>query len=77
MTNALDVHRIPAPCAAVRKNMLQTTMGVKTKITVLPHPPYSPDFVPCNFRIFPELACHLQGRRFQSADKLKVLRRLN
>ncbi|GFY25473.1 hypothetical protein TNCV_2485931 [Trichonephila clavipes] len=47
--------------ATVRKNMLQTT--------VLPHSPYSSDFAPCSFRIFLELASHLQSSRFQSSDK--------
>ena len=28
-------------------------MGIKT----VPHPPYSPDFAPCDFWLFPKLRC--------------------
>ncbi|GFV34022.1 hypothetical protein TNCV_2614201, partial [Trichonephila clavipes] len=45
--------------------------GMKMKTTVLPHPPYSPDFSPCNFRIFPELARLYHYRLFLSADENK------
>ncbi|GFV84193.1 putative DD41D transposase [Trichonephila clavipes] len=41
------------------------------KIIVLPYLSHSPDFGPRNFRIFLELARHLKGRRFQSADEVK------
>ncbi|GFW16959.1 hypothetical protein TNCV_2760871 [Trichonephila clavipes] len=41
--------------------------GVKMESTVLSHR----DLVPSNFRIFPKLARHLQGRRFQSAGEVK------
>ncbi|GFX77589.1 hypothetical protein TNCV_1752001 [Trichonephila clavipes] len=41
------------------------------KKTVLPHPSYFPDFAPWNFRIFLELARHLQGRRFPSVYEVK------
>ncbi|GFU92545.1 hypothetical protein TNCV_4794741 [Trichonephila clavipes] len=44
---------------------------VKTKITVLPYPPYSPDLASCDFRIFPKLARRFQFHRFQSADEIK------
>ncbi|GFW37373.1 uncharacterized protein TNCV_859801 [Trichonephila clavipes] len=51
--------------AGACKNGLQTTMRVETETIVLPHPPYSPDFTPNDFRIFLELAFRFQGRRFQ------------
>ncbi|GFX70067.1 hypothetical protein TNCV_4615051 [Trichonephila clavipes] len=46
------------------------SIGVKTKNNN-PHPPYFPDFAPCDFRIFPELARHFQSHRFQIADEIK------
>ncbi|GFV46309.1 uncharacterized protein TNCV_3231981 [Trichonephila clavipes] len=36
-------------------------LSVKTKTTVLSYPPYSPDLIPYNFSLFPELARSLQG----------------
>ncbi|GFW93552.1 hypothetical protein TNCV_47551 [Trichonephila clavipes] len=59
--------------AIVRKSrsLLATDFLVKTKTTVLPHPPYSPDLSPQMFHLFSELTRHLQGRLFQSADEFK------
>ena len=37
-----------------------TKMGIKT----VPHPPYSPDFVPCDFWLFPKL----RGCRHESIE---------
>jgi hypothetical protein len=41
----------------------------KQQVTVLPHPPYSPDFTPCDFffRAFKE---KLHGHRFQLAEEI-------
>ena len=41
------------------------------KVTVLWHPPYSPDLVPCNYFLFPKLKYHLSGRRYNSRNALK------
>ena len=38
----------------------------KHSITVLPHPPYSPDLAPCDFFLFPMLKRPLKGRRFET-----------
>ena len=38
----------------------------KHSITVLPHPPYSPDLAPCVFFLFPMLKRPLKGRRFET-----------
>ena len=32
--------------------------------------PYSPDFAPCDFWLFPELKTTLKGRRFQSREEI-------
>jgi hypothetical protein len=42
----------------------------KQQVTVLPHPPYSPDLAPCNFFFFPRLKEKLCGRRFQLAKEI-------
>ena len=41
------------------------------KVTVLWHPPYSPDLVPCNYFLFPKLKYHLSGRRYNSRNALE------
>ena len=43
---------------AVRKFLAQHN------ITMLPHPPYSPDLAPCNLCFFPKLKTHLKGHHF-------------
>ncbi|XP_068082155.1 uncharacterized protein [Anabrus simplex] len=39
-------------------------------LTVLDHPPYSPDLAPCDFALFPELKMKLNRRRFASGEEL-------
>lgn len=38
---------------------------------LLPHPPYSPDLAPCDFRLFPQLKAQLRGQHFESVSDLK------
>jgi histone-lysine N-methyltransferase SETMAR len=38
------------------------------KISVVPHPPYSPDLAPCDFFLFPRIKIKLKGRRFDDVD---------
>lgn len=40
----------------------------KYHITLLPHPPYSPDLAPCHFFMFPYLNITLKGRRFDEVE---------
>ena len=42
----------------------------KEKVTVLPHPLYSPDLAPCDFFLFPKLKAFLAGRKYQSRQAL-------
>jgi len=37
-------------------------------MTVVPHPPYSPDFAPSDFFLFPKLKMKLMGQRFQTEE---------
>ena len=48
-------------------------------MTVIPHPPYSPDLMPCNFFLFPHMKCQMKGKRFAyvSEVKKKTLKVLN
>ena len=38
-------------------------MGIKT----VPHPPYSPNFVPCDFWLFPKI----RGLRYETIEEMK------
>lgn len=40
-------------------------------ITVLPHPPYSPDLAPCDFFIFPKMKKGMKGHHFGSVDNVQ------
>ncbi|EGI63726.1 Histone-lysine N-methyltransferase SETMAR, partial [Acromyrmex echinatior] len=37
---------------------------------LLPNPPYSPDLVPCDFFLFPNLKKSLAGQKFQSNEEV-------
>ena len=40
-------------------------------MTVVPHPPYSPDIAPCDFALFPKMKLRLKGRRFSSLEEIQ------
>ena len=42
-------------------------MGNKT----VPHPPYSPDLAPSDFRLFPKLKENLRGYRYETIEEMK------
>jgi len=44
----------------------------KHATTVLPQPPYSPNFAPADFFLFPKLKSTLKGRRFESIEAIKT-----
>ena len=37
-------------------------------INTVPHPPYSPDLAPCDFRLFPKFS----GCRYETIEEMKV-----
>jgi hypothetical protein len=39
----------------------------KYKVAFIPHPPYSPDFAPCDF-LFSQIKLKLKGRRFDTTE---------
>jgi len=39
-------------------------------ITVIPHPPYSPDLAPCEFFLFPNMKLQLKGRHFDTTEEI-------
>ena len=40
-------------------------------VVPLPHPPYSLDFAPCDFTMFPKMKLKLKGRRFKSWEEIQ------
>jgi transposase len=55
------LHHDNAPCHAA---LSVREFLAKHSIPVVPHPPYSPDLVPCNFFLFSRLKSTLKGKRF-------------
>ena len=41
------------------------------KVTVLDHPPYSPDLAPADYFLFPKVKSHLKGRLFDSISDIE------
>lgn len=50
--------------APAHKARIVTEYLQQEKVTVLPHPPYSPDLAPCDYFLFPRLKKMLAGRKF-------------
>jgi hypothetical protein len=44
----------------------------KHNLSLLPHPPYSPDLAPCNFFLFPQLKKTMKGRRSDYVEKIEA-----
>jgi histone-lysine N-methyltransferase SETMAR len=62
------LHHDNAPC--------HTTISInefvaEKSIPVVPQPPYSPDFSPCDFFLFSRLKNHLKGRNFGTLDSIQ------
>ncbi len=51
--------------------ILTKTKLTKWGISVLEHPPNTPDLMPCNFSLFPKLKAQLRGRRFCSIQAVQ------
>jgi len=43
----------------------------KHQTSVVPRPPYSPDFAPADFFLFPKLKTTLKGRHFQTIEEIQ------
>lgn len=41
-------------------------------MTIIPHPPYSPDLAPCDFFLFPKMKFKLKGRRFDTIEEIQT-----
>jgi hypothetical protein len=41
-------------------------------MAVIRHLPYSPDFAPCDFFLFPKMKLKLKGRRFDTIEEIQT-----
>ena len=46
---------------------------VKKTISVLPHPPYSPDLAPCDFYLYTKLKSKLKGHHFGTTENIQKI----
>ena len=66
--NAWLLHQDNAP---VHNALSIRQFLVKRNVTVLDHPPYSPDLAPCDFFLFPKLKEVIKGVRFLDMEIIK------
>jgi hypothetical protein len=62
-------------CCITTTHLLTLTFSpgkclTKNNMSVVPHPPYSPDLAPCNFSLFPRWKIKLKGRRFDTTEAI-------
>jgi histone-lysine N-methyltransferase SETMAR len=63
-------------CKNGPKGLAHTALSVtkflaSKQVTVLEHPPYSPDLVPSDFLLFPKIKEILKGRNFDDNDDVR------
>jgi len=61
----------PGQRASPQRSVCEAVLANKI-ITVLEHPPYSPDLAPCNFYHFPKIKSVLKGTHFVSVENVKA-----
>ena len=67
--NGWILHQENAPA----HNALSVKQSLANKnITVLEHPPYSPDLAPCNFYLFSKIKSVLKGTHFVSVENVEA-----
>ena len=64
--NTLLLHRDNAPAHAA---LLTRRFLTDNNMTVVPHPPYSPDLAPSEFFLLPKLKMKFKWRRFQTMEE--------
>jgi len=67
--NTWLLHHDNAPVHAVP---LTRRFLTDNNMTVVPHPPYSPDLAPSDFFLFPKLKMKLKERRFQMVEEIQA-----
>lgn len=67
--NTWVLHHDNAPC---HTSFITRDFLAKNSMTVVPHPPYSPDLAPCDMGFFPKLKIRLKGRRFETIEEIQT-----
>ena len=67
--NTWLLHHDNAPAHAA---LLTRRFLTDNNMTVVPHPPYSPDLAPSDFFLFPKLKMKLKRRRFQRLEEIQA-----
>ena len=67
--NTWLLHHDNAPAHAA---LLTRRFLTDNNMTVVPHPPYSPDLAPSDFFLFTKLIMKLKGRRFQTLEEIQA-----
>ena len=67
-SNTWILHHDNAPAHAA----LSVRQFLATKqVTILDHPPYSPDLAPCDYFLFPKLKGTIKGTHFEGVEDIK------
>ena len=64
----LIIHRDNVPA---HRSFKLSQFLAKNNMTVIPHPPYSPDLAPCDFFLFPKLKLRMKGRTFDTIEEIQ------
>ena len=67
--NTWLLHHDNAPAHAA---LLTRRFLTDNNMTVVPHPPYSPDLAPSDFFLFPKLKMKFKERRFQTLEEIQA-----
>ena len=62
------LHHDNAPAHRAQSTELEISL---LGFSLLPHPPYSPDLAPMDFRLFPDMKRELRGQRFETTLELR------
>ena len=64
----LIIHHDNAPA---HRSFKVSQFLAKNNMTVIPHPPYSPNLAPCDFCLFPKLKLWMKGQRFDTIEEVQ------
>ena len=68
VSNTWILHHYNAPAHAA---LLVRQFLATKQVTILDHPPYSPDLAPCDYFLFPKLKGTIKGTRFEGVEDIK------
>ncbi|PNF35319.1 hypothetical protein B7P43_G04817 [Cryptotermes secundus] len=71
LQNEQKQHRLEV-CRELQQQLQEDPNFLSKVVTVVPHPPYSPDLAPCDLFLFPKMKIKLKGRRFDTAEEIQA-----